>query len=120
MKIVFEVNTQQIQENSQLIQENSQAIRELRATQEEDRQQIQALRAVQEEDRRQTQDLRASVASLVATSEQFQHNFEASQRNFEFILARIDRIQEEIRGLRVETRRILAHLFGPQLENGDR
>ena len=85
IEIIAEVNTQQLQETSQIVRENSEAIRE---------------------GRRQTQELKAAVASLVATAEQFQLNFE--------------RIMGEIRGIRIENQRILQHLFGSQAENGDR
>jgi ABC-type transporter Mla subunit MlaD len=53
------------------------------------------------------EQLSANIASLVRLAE-FQ------QSNFEAILARIDQMQAEVRGLQTENRRILDRLFGPQ------
>ena len=129
IETIAEVNTQQIQENSQ-------AIRELRASAEEDREQIREnRRQIQElratvtavhanaeadreqirENRRQTQELRAATTALVATCERFQVNFEQ-------IIGEIRDIRNEMRGIRIESQRILRHLFGPEPEpeNGDR
>ena len=52
-------------------------------------------------------DMRLAVSSLIETSNQF-------QRNFEVIVSEIKDIKQEVRGLQVENRRILDHLFGQQ------
>ena len=52
-------------------------------------------------------DMRLAVSSLIETSNQF-------QRNFEVIVSEIQDIKRDIRGLQVENRRILDHLFGQQ------
>lgn len=55
----------------------------------------------------ETAELRSTVNALVETVELHQRNHEVSQRNFERIMA-------EIRGMRMESQRILEHLFGTE------
>jgi hypothetical protein len=52
-------------------------------------------------------ELRSSVNSLVQVAELHQRDLEVSQHNFEAIMT-------EIRGMRLESQRILEHLFGNQ------
>lgn len=69
-------------------------------------------------------ELRASVTETRVTAEALlqtaiihQQGLETSQRNFEIVIAQIQNLTVEIRGLQTENRRILDHLFGEQNNN---
>jgi hypothetical protein len=71
--------------------------REIAEQREADRRQMLEQR---EADQREMAELRSAVTSLVQIAEIHQQNF--------------DRIWDEIRGMRIESQRILEHLFGQQ------
>ena len=64
-------------------------------------------------------DLRIAVSSLIETSNQFQRNFEVMAAEIVSLRRDFTVMQSEIRGLQMENRRILDHLFGQQ-GNGER
>ena len=86
IEAILEANSRQIEANSRQIEANSQQI---------------------EKNTTALMDMRLAISSLIETSNQF-------QRNFEIIVLEIQDIKKDIRGLQVENRRILDHLFGQQ------
>ncbi len=57
-------------------------------------------------------DLRTTAELLLQTVTIYQTNFETMQNNFNVVIARIDRMQSEIRGLQLENRRMLQEMRG--------
>lgn len=62
-------------------------------------------------------ETRVTAEALLQTAIIHQQGLETSQRNFEIVIAQIQNLTVEIRGLQTENRRILDHLFGEQNNN---
>jgi len=64
-------------------------------------------------------DMRLAVSGLIETANQYQHNFELIVSEIVSLRQDFTVMQSEIKGLQMENRRILDHLFGQQDNGGN-
>lgn len=109
IEAIVEANSRAIAENSKLIAENSKAIAETKQTVEQLVIAAQAALAMSQntrEDLRETEQLtRRNAAAISRLEERMDQYIAEGREHREFIATQVE-------GIKVETRRILAHLFG--------